>query len=71
MNKELSEITKKLKARRIKTGHSQTELATACGLASRGHISNLENGRRAWRLPELIRACEFLGLELKVEIKEK
>ena len=56
-----------LKSRRIELGISQQELAESVGFRSKTSIHWFEMGKREWRLDNLIKACEFLDLKIKIE----
>lgn len=57
-----------LRIRRQELNISQAELAHYIGFKSKSSIHYLENGRTDWTVRSLIRACEILKLELKIEV---
>jgi predicted transcriptional regulator len=61
------DIAKILKDRRIALGISQDDLATHCGFCHRSNISRLEAGRLEWKWRDVVNACQFLKLSIKVE----
>lgn len=69
MNKELLEMLEKLKARRVKLGYSQSDVARHLGLKHRGQVSKLEDGQTKLTVQRLLEICDLLGIE--VTLKEK
>jgi predicted transcriptional regulator len=63
----LIDIAKILKERRQSLGISQDDLATHCGFAHRSNISRLEAGHLEWKWRDVVKACQFLDMNIKVE----
>lgn len=60
-------ITQILKERRIELRISQQALADWCGFAHRSNISRLESGELEWKLRDVLRAIELLGLTIEIK----
>jgi DNA-binding XRE family transcriptional regulator len=60
-------IANKLKLRRQELKISQDKLSRHIGFRHRSNISKLEDGKLEWKLKDVIKACELLELELKIE----
>jgi predicted transcriptional regulator len=60
-------ISKTLKARRLKLNISQAALANHLGFKHKSSIHRLETGELEWKFRDVLKACEFLGLSLTIE----
>lgn len=66
MKKDKMNIPRVLRLRRIELGISQQKLAEHCGFKHASAINRFESGQREWYMADLLRACEFLKLDLTI-----